>query len=182
VLDVLQGGSPQLDADLAPESIGKLVQSTVYILGREGIAAGETDQVLRWLRASPRGSPHARAVLAAVEGLAADDEERWQEALRIAADHELKVIATDALEALAVLCAASERWPDALRLAGAADRLRDETGYRWRFHTEQRRLDDALAACRAAVGPSLAENALLEGHVLEWHDAAAYAEECRGPS
>jgi predicted ATPase/class 3 adenylate cyclase len=182
VLELLQGGSPELSTDLAPESIGKLVLPTVYVLAREGVAAGEADQVRDWLRASPRASPHGRAVLAAVEGLADRSEERWHEALSIAAGHGLRIIATDALEALVILSAAAERWVDALRLAGAAARLRVETGYRWRFPTEQQQLDDALSACRAALGTGAAQAAILEGQDLEWREAAAYAARTLGAS
>lgn len=42
-----------------------------------------------------------------------------------------------ALEGLGAAAAASDSSAEALRLLGAADRLRDETGYRWRFPVEQ---------------------------------------------
>ena len=119
-------------------------------------------------------------VLVAIEALATSSEDRWHDALRISAQHELRIIAVDALEGLVVGAAASESWVEALRIAGAAVRLRDETGYRWRFAFEQQALDDATGAAQAALGPEVAEAALAEGHAMEWREAAAFAQRARG--
>ena len=74
----------------------------------------------------------------------------------------------------------SESWVECLRLAAAAARLRDETGYRWRFVFEQRRLDAAVAAATEALGPERASAATAEGSALEWREAAAYAGRAHG--
>ena len=78
------------------------------------------------------------------------------------------------------MAAASESWVECLRLAAAAARLRDETGYRWRFAFEQDRLDAAVAAATEALGPDRASAATAEGAALEWREAAAYASRARG--
>ena len=126
-----------------------------------------------------RTEPHPRAVLAAIEGAATGDEDRWHDALAIALDQGLRLIAVDAFEGLAVAAAATESWAECLRLLGAADRLRDETGYRWRFGFEQQAVDTARATAAAALGGS-AEAAETEGRDLEWREAAAYARRARG--
>ena len=108
------------------------------------------------------------------------DEDRWHEALSIAAEHGLRLVAVDALEGLAGAAATAESWVECLRLAAAAARLRDETGYRWRFVFEQGRLDAAVAAATEALGPERASAATAEGAALEWREAAAYASRARG--
>ncbi len=79
-----------------------------------------------------------------------------------------------------VSAATAESWAECLRLAAAASRLREETGYRWRFAFEQGRLDAAVAAAAEALGSELASAATAEGAALEWREAAAYAGRARG--
>ena len=117
---------------------------------------------------------------AAIEATAAQDEDRWHEASSLAVEHELRLVGVDALEGLAGVAATAESWAECLRLAAAASRLRDETGYRWRFAFEQSRLDAAVAAATEALGPELASAATAEGAALEWREAAAYAGRARG--
>ena len=93
---------------------------------------------------------------ATIEATAAQDEDRWHEALSVAVEHQLRLIGVDALEGLAGVAATAESWAECLRLAAAASRLRDETGYRWRFAFEQGRLDAAVAAATKALGPETA--------------------------
>ena len=71
-----------------------------------------------------------------------------------------------------------EHWTDCLRLFAAADRLREETGYWWRFRFEREVVEPARGAAAAALGTD-AEQAAAEGE-LEWHEAAAYAARARG--
>jgi DNA-binding CsgD family transcriptional regulator len=80
---------------------------------------------------------------------------------------------------LAAIAATSDSSREALRLFGAAERLMDETGYRWRFPSERQRHDEAVASARADLGPD-ADVAAEEGRVLDWRDAAAYARRARG--
>ena len=56
-------------------------------------------------------------------------------------------IAVDAFEGLAVAAARTESWAECLRLLAAAERLRDETGYRWRFACEHRAVERAPDGC-----------------------------------
>ncbi len=85
---------------------------------------------------------------AAIEATAAQDGDKWHEAASVAVEH-------------------------GLRLVVAAARLRDETGYRWRFGFDQDRADTAEAAATEALGPQLARAAAAEGAALDWRDAAA---------
>jgi DNA-binding CsgD family transcriptional regulator len=66
-----------------------------------------------------------------------------------------------------------------MRLLGAADRLMNETGYRWRFPSERRRHDDAVARASADLGND-ADVAWAEGRALGWRDTAEYARRARG--
>jgi DNA-binding CsgD family transcriptional regulator len=124
-------------------------------------------------------SSHAQAVLAAIEAAAIGDESRWHDALTLALAQGLRLIAVDALEGLAATAAGTESWVEALRLLGASERLRDETGYRWRFPFEQMAVDTARVAATAALGGAAA-GAEAEGRALEWREAAAYARRARG--
>ena len=72
--------------------------------------------------------------------------------------------------------ARAESWNECLRLLGAAERLRDETGYRWRFGFEERSVASARAEALAALGDA-AYVAEAAGRTLDWRDAAAYV--CR---
>ena len=120
------------------------------------VDAGERRGRSRRCAAWPAETPLGRAVRAAIEATVTQDEDRWHEASGIAVEHGLRLVAVDALEGLAGVAAAAESWAECLRLAGAAARLRDETGYRWRFAFEQRRLDAAVAAATDALGPERA--------------------------
>ena len=115
----------------------------------------------------------------ALGGLVDDNEGLWHEALRLADQHELRLIAVDALEAVAVAAAAGDSFAEALRLFGAAERLRGETGYEWRWPGEQRTYDDGLRIARDGLGEA-ADQAWDEGLLLAWHEAAAYAGRARG--
>ncbi|HEX6658479.1 MAG TPA: LuxR C-terminal-related transcriptional regulator, partial [Ilumatobacter sp.] len=174
----------------APSRVDELITSawetrwpattaTMWLLGREAIDAGQREPIADWARRVAQPRPHYRAVLAAIEGAAADDEDRWHEALSLAVAHHLPLIAVDALENLAALAVRAESWQEGGRLLGAASRLRDETGYRWRFAAEQRRVDDALAAVRLALGDA-ADVCATEGRDRTWHEAAEYASRARG--
>ena len=98
---------------------------------------------------------------------------------RIALEQDLRLIAVDALEGIAVAASRTENWAECLRLLGAAQRLRDETGYRWRFAYERQAVDAARAAATASLGDDAAA-AKAEGRDLTWLDAAAYASRARG--
>jgi predicted ATPase/class 3 adenylate cyclase/DNA-binding CsgD family transcriptional regulator len=152
---------------------------TLWLICREAIDAGDPVGAVEHIHAWSRPDPHARAVLAAVEAAAASDEERWQGALAIALDHGLRLIAVDALEGIAVAAARHESWNESSRLLGAAERLRHETGYSWRFSFEQHAVATARAAADAAL-EAHAESARTAGSELDWREAGAYARRARG--
>ena len=152
---------------------------SLWLDGRETIDAGAAPVAVDPLVSGSGPYPISEAVLAAVEAAATGDEDRWHDALTIALDQDLRLIAVDALEGLAAAAARSESWAECLRLLGAAERLRDETGYRWRFGFEQRALDTARTAAVNALGDD-AEPAAADGTNLDWRQAAAYARRARG--
>ena len=150
------------------------MNGSMWFVCREAIDAGEPDRALAVVRAQAPPTPFGQAVLAVIEGAVSGDDDHWHEALRLAAEKGLRPIAVDALEGLAVGAARGENWTDCLRLFAAAQRLRDETGYRWRFCFERDVVEPARAAALAALGAPLQEDP------LEWHEAAAYAARARG--
>jgi DNA-binding CsgD family transcriptional regulator len=152
--------------------------ATLTVLAREALDAGDAN-VIRLARAHSRPVPHSQAVLATIEAAATGDEDRWHDALSIALEQGLRLIAVDTLEGLGVGAARSESWAECLRLLEAAERLRDETGYRWRFGYEHRAVDQARHSATSALAES-ADGAIAEGRRLEWRDAAAYARRARG--
>ena len=125
---------------------------TLWLECREAIDAGSPATALDGARIHTRPVPHGRAVLAAVEAAATGDENRWHDALELALNHELRLIAVDALEGLGVASSRQESWSESLRLLASADRLRDETGYRWRFSFEQQAIDAARGEAHDALG------------------------------
>ncbi len=153
--------------------------ATLWLLGRETLDAGAVDVAIVGVRARARPVPHAEAVRAAIDACATGDEDRWHDALTIAVDQDLRLIAVDALEGLAVAATAVESWAECLRLLAAAQRLRDETGYRWRFPSEERSVTSAHADALAALSDA-ASTAITEGNNLDWRQAAAYAGRARG--
>jgi predicted ATPase/DNA-binding CsgD family transcriptional regulator len=176
----------RLDLLRGHPSVARLVRrhppptcSTLWTVTREAIDAGAADEALAFARAEARPEPHPRALAAAIEGAATGDEDRWHDALAIALEQGLRLIAVDALEGLAVAAARVESSRECLRLLGAAQRLRDETGYRWRFGFEQRAVDAARSAAVEALGDEAA-TAEADGRQLDWRDAAAYARRARG--
>jgi predicted ATPase/class 3 adenylate cyclase/DNA-binding CsgD family transcriptional regulator len=180
---LLAGHPVRVDPAVQPETIDLRVPpmaGIVLLLCREAVDAGEASLALEAVAAWPAETPPERAVRAAVEATVTQDQDRWHEALSLAVDRGLRLVAVDALEGLAGAAAATEAWVECLRLAAAAARLRDDCGYRWRFAFEQARLDDAIAAATDALGPERAGAAAGEGTALEWREAAAYAGRARG--
>jgi predicted ATPase/DNA-binding CsgD family transcriptional regulator len=153
--------------------------STLWLVGRESIDAGSPRVAVDKARYWARPEPHPRAVVAAIEGAATGDEDRWHDAFAVALDHGLRLIAVDALEGLAAAAGRAESWAESLRLLGAAERLRDETGYRWRFPFERRSVDDTRGNAVDALGDQAAA-ATAEGRHLDWRQAGAYARRARG--
>jgi len=177
-LELLRGGRPTVRRWLE-SGAPPLTTLTIYFDGREAIQAGAAATALAAARATRRDTPHGQTVLAAIEAAALDDENRWHDALGLAADHGLRLIAIDTLEALAVTAAGAESWAECLHLSAAAETSRDETGYRWRFKAEEDALIAAVAAARDALGAD-AGAAISDGARLSWLEAVSYARRSRG--
>jgi DNA-binding CsgD family transcriptional regulator len=179
-LQLLEGGHSEIHPMMsATEDYVAPSNATFWLTGREAIDAGAAAVTVDWARSRARPVPHSQAVLAALEAAAAGNEDRWHDALAIALDQALLLIAVDATEGIAVAATRSENWLECLRLLGAARRLRDETGYRWRFTFEQQAVDAARVAATTALGADAAA-ADAEGRGLTWRDAAVYASRARG--
>jgi predicted ATPase/class 3 adenylate cyclase/DNA-binding CsgD family transcriptional regulator len=178
-LNLLRGEPSRVDP-LLRDNVDNLTPTGLHLFAKEAIDAGAAEVAITAARAQAERGPFGQAMLAAIEASAANDEDRWQDALRTAAEHGLRLIMVDALEALAVAAVRSESWAECLRLSGAAARLRDECEYRWRFRLEQEALDEATAAARQRLGTAQAVRAEGEGRALPWADAVAYARRARG--
>jgi predicted ATPase/DNA-binding CsgD family transcriptional regulator len=119
----------------------------VCLLAQVEIALGDVEQARRTalrLQALEAPAPwfHATCTLVLAECERDNDDRRAldlaHEALAIAADHRLMLIAVDALETIAVLLAAGSREREAARLLAASAAARTRMGYSFRFaHREQ---------------------------------------------
>jgi DNA-binding CsgD family transcriptional regulator len=180
---LLAGEPARVDPQVRPENLDArdpMPAGELFLVAREAIDAGEATLAVNAVRLQARDSPLGNAVLAVIEATAAQDEDRWHDALTIAGEHGLRLVAVDALEGLAEIAATGEAWAECLRLAAAAGRLRDETGYRWRFRLERERLDAATASATTALGSEAASSASAEGAAMDWSEAASYAGRARG--
>ncbi len=155
-------------------------RALMLIVGRIALASGDEHQARTIADQLAGSGPAHRTAHHITLGLLDDDEDAWHEALRIAAESGYRAMAADALEGLAVTATRADSSTEALRLLGAAERLRSETGYRFRFANEQRRIDDADALARADVGDTAADAALDEGRALDLDAATEYARRARG--
>ena len=178
-LSLIRGGPAFVESSLRPD-YSQLVPLQLYIMGRVAIEAGAGELATATARALAKPAPHHQAVLAAIEATAAGSEDRWYDALGIATEHGLRLIAVDALEGLAVGAARSDNWAECLRLSTAAERLRQETNYRFRLRSEQEALDAATTSARDSLGRIAAQEVSTAGALLDWREAAAYALRTRG--
>ena len=179
-LQLLYGQPSTLDPDiLEPVESVVLTPGTLWLVAREAIDAGAVQAAVDDARARARPVPHAQAVRAAIEAAATGNEDRWHDALALSLEQGLRLIAVDALEGLAIAATRAESWKECIRLLAAAQRLREETGYRWRFGFEERAITAARATAAAALGNAV-EAANSEGRNLHWREAAAYARRARG--
>jgi DNA-binding CsgD family transcriptional regulator len=152
---------------------------STWLCAKEAIDAGDSNLALAVVQGAPQAGPFPQAVAAAIEAAVNDAEDRWHDALTVAVDHHLRLIVVDALEGLAVAAAATEAWIEALRLLGASERLREETGYRWRFRFEETAVSTARSTALGAVGRD-GQDVIAAGRNLEWQSAAAFARRARG--
>src|SRR5262249_28302612 len=146
---------------------------------RDAVDRGDDDVDRDELAALAPNSVVRHAYRHIVDGLIESDEGAWHAALDVALQHDVRPVAVDALEGLSAIAAAADSSVEAVRLLGAADRLMDETSYRWRFPSERLRHDDVLARAHADLGDA-AVTAWTEGRALDWHEASEYARRARG--
>jgi predicted ATPase/class 3 adenylate cyclase/DNA-binding CsgD family transcriptional regulator len=179
LLDQLQGTAPA-DNPFARPDTDHMSPLEVDLAAREAIEAGHSDLALRGAREKLGPEPYDQAVLALTEGRVERSEDRWHDALRIAADHHLHLVLADALEGLAIEAGRSESWEECLRLYGAAERVRDECGYHWRYPSEQIGIDEATNAARSQLTADQAEAAEAQGRDIGWPAAVQYASRARG--
>jgi DNA-binding CsgD family transcriptional regulator len=149
------------------------------VAGRDAINRGDVEQARAIADSLAGRGPTLEASRHVTLGLLDHDEDAWHRALRGAAEYGFRLIAVDALEGLGVAAASADSPTESLRLFGAADRLRAQTGYRWRFPIERRRYDTALSTARDALA-GRADDAWSEGHSLDLDAAAEYASRARG--
>jgi predicted ATPase/DNA-binding CsgD family transcriptional regulator len=112
------------------------------------------------------------AHLARARGDVGEAEAHAHQALVNAWAHEMSLVATDALETLALLEADRGAIAESARLLGAAKSFRERTGYRWQPVHHRRAIE--------GIRPTLASAALAEGAVLSLEEAVAYARRGRG--
>lgn len=149
------------------------------VAGRDAINRSELAQARAIAESLTGRGPGLEASRYVTLGLLDQDEDDWQHALHAATEHGYRLIAVDAIEGLGVTAATADSPTEALRLFAAAERIRDETGYRWRFPFEQHRYECALADSRNAVGEG-AEAAWREGRSLGLAAVTEYASRARG--
>ena len=105
-------------------------------------------------------------------------EDRWHDALRIGAEHHLRLALVDAVEGLAIERVRSRSSEECLRLYGAARRLRAECQYRWRYPSEQKGTTDESRQCRPPASynspRTKADAAQTQGLDMGWPEAVQY--------
>jgi DNA-binding CsgD family transcriptional regulator len=156
-----------------------MTPGSLWLCGSEAIDAGDPRLAVHAVAAGAPDGPLLHAVTAAVEA-AAGSPHRWYDALSLASRLELKLIVVDALEGIAALHASTGRSVDCLRMIGAAARLRDEIGYRWRFPGRQAEYAKAESQCASEMSAAEVRAARDAGAALPWEEAAAYALRRRG--
>ena len=180
-LDELDGGASTVDESLmTTDVVWPMTNATLWVALREAIDAGAGGIALERAPILGYDDPHGRAVMASITAAATGDEAAWHTALQIATEKGLRLIVVDAFEGLAVAAARRERWTDCIRLLAAADRLRSELGYRWRFPFEQAAVEGARRLADDRLGRAEREQAQADGEHLDWPHAAALARRSRG--
>ena len=152
-LNLLEGGPPSEDPFLRPDT-DHMSPQEIHLAAREAIEAGRPELARSATQERVGSDPYDQAVLALIEAEVLDSEDKWHHALQIAADHHLRLVVINALEGLAVVAGRSESWAESLRLYGAAQRLREECQYRWRFPSHQAAIDQTTDAARSSSPPT----------------------------
>jgi predicted ATPase/class 3 adenylate cyclase/DNA-binding CsgD family transcriptional regulator len=119
----------------------------------------------------------ARVALA--EGDLEAAERDAHEALMCAAENEVQLNLPDLLDILAALAVHGESYPEAARLFGAAEAIRQRTG-EVRYLVYQADHEEAVATLQDAMGDNDFKTAHAEGAALSTADAIAYPQRGRG--
>jgi DNA-binding CsgD family transcriptional regulator len=120
-----------------------------------------------------------RARVALAEGDTEAAERDAHEALACAADIQVQLNLPDILDLLARLAAQAESYPEAARLYGAAEAIRQRTG-EVRYLIYQADHEASVAELRDAMGQNDFDVAYTEGTALSTAEAIAYAQRGRG--
>ena len=120
-----------------------------------------------------------RARVALAEGDAEAAERDAHDALVCAADIEVQLNLPDILDLIARLVAQAESYPEAARLYGAAEAIRQRTG-EVRYRIYQADYEALVAALRDAMGQNEFDTGYAEGAALSTQEAIAYARRGRG--
>ncbi len=121
----------------------------------------------------------ARARVALAEGDAEAAERDAHEALACAADIEVQLNLPEILDIIARLAAQAESYPEAARLYGAAEAIRQRNG-EVRYLIFQPDVEAAIAVLRDTMGENDFDAAYAEGAALSTTEAIAYAQRGRG--
>jgi predicted ATPase/class 3 adenylate cyclase/DNA-binding CsgD family transcriptional regulator len=120
-----------------------------------------------------------RARVALVEGDAEAAERCAHDALALATDVGAELNVPDIFDFLAGLAAQAESYPEAARLIGAAEAVRQRTG-EVRYEIYRADYEALVDALREAMGQNDFDAARTEGAVLSTEEAIAYARRGRG--
>jgi ATP/maltotriose-dependent transcriptional regulator MalT len=104
-----------------------------------------------------------------------------QQALGVRVEHGLRAPALDSLEALAMLCALTDRPGMAVRLLAASSRARDAMGFRGLPPLIRAEIETARARAAAALDADEGAEAQAAGAALTLDDAIAYVRRAWGP-
>jgi hypothetical protein len=167
-----------------------VVEGTVLALARAWLAAGRVDQArtlldginepLEHLGAQTMAQLyHLDATIKRAEGDLAGAEALLHHILPAQHQRGWRPDLVDTLESLAGIAAAHAAFVNWARLAGAAQALRDQMGYRLRWADEQAFYDADLAAAREALGDDAFHQAWAEGLEMNEGAAVAYASQAR---
>jgi hypothetical protein len=190
----LAGGDLQLAQRAAAEStaLARQLRSDWAVArallgqGQLAVASGELQAARACLQESmvlfsqSQDSYHANmarlglAQLERQQGNYGEARRLYQAGILVWQDWGLRAAIAQALESLVLTSAAQGHLQDALRLAGAAQKLRQETGTQ-PTPGEQRELDEGFEAVRGRLPASLYSSLLAEGQGMTASDAVAYA-------
>jgi hypothetical protein len=166
------------------------VEGTVLTMGRAQLAAGRVDQARTLLDGINEPLEHFSAQVIAqlhhldatikrAEGDLAGAEALLHHILPTQHQRGWRPDLAHSLESLAGIAAAHAAFVDGARLAGAAQALRDQMGYRLRWPDEQADYDADLAAARHSLGDNRFGQAWAEGLEMNEEAAVVYASQAK---